>query len=530
MREKQGFTLIEVILSLAILGIISMYFLGAIANHFRFLTQTKEITEDVFLVQRKMEEEIDLVKQEIIDLKSGVTISSPRELKRKTIFSSDLGGIEVSYYEVKQTLNNKDYFTLVSNIKPDPLELLTLERVDSKLKHQATTTKYGYTKTPDFSIVGNFKNIDADKYDHLLSQVEWYVANKKFNMPVPRDFDMNENLEYNSNYFPIFPKDYELIDNETVFKFGTNFSTFNKLSEFGGRHILYAVTPAAKSGKLGVQKISESGPIFISGLPLTKIPAKHFDASYIDVTSNNEVNNDWSVKKWIDLSSVIRNVSPEEFANISAGPMVKRTDIGAGFIGQYLRFLGNQKLNTNKGIGEIFTVISVVKNYSVAEETEYLRNGDTVLKLDPNLEGNDHKWRVEYDVISAKDNEFIIGGSNVDIAEMIFYGGILETTIRNEIETYLVEKYIDPIVTGDMLKFKDESKLIEIEVGNDYVLPTMLRAEMYNGTYKDVCVRWLNPDNLNINVEGEYTVIGTALADSTKVTTYTIAVGTKESP
>lgn len=457
MIKNKGFTLVEVIVSLAILGIISIYFLGAMANHFSLLTRTKNITEQVFLVQREMEEEIDLVKQEIIDLKAGVSVPNPRDLKTKDIFVDDLGGIEVSYYEVKKSLNSKDYFTLVSNVKSEPLELIELENIGVKLLHETINVDNGYS-TVDFSIVGNFKNLEEYKYDHLLNQVEWYVTNKEYNIPMPKDsnFDMDDDLDYNSYYFPLFPKDYELIANETVFKFGSSVNTFNKLEEFRGRHILYTVTPAAKSGKLGIQKVAD--PIFISGLPTTNNIVMHFDASYISVYDDEQVqknDDNWFLKKWFDISSIIGNgkTSPDEFAISGSDnkPIVKRTDRDVGFIGQFLSFYNDDDseefLEINQETeNKTLTAISVVKNRSKDEETEYLKNGEIELKLEQNSDEGEHTWIVHFEVFESRDNQFLIGGEYVDIAEIIVYEGELNETTLNEIENYLIEKYKSPIV------------------------------------------------------------------------------------
>lgn len=523
MRGNKGFTFIEIIISIAILSIVSIFFFASIVSHFNILNRTKDITEEIFLKQREIEEEIDLVKQEIQDLNSGVPVSDPRTVKQKTIFASDLGGIEVSYYEIEKSLNNKKYFTLISDVKPEPLERIELDSIDAKLKHNSLDVAYGYASS-DFSIVGEFSNKETYKYDHLLNQVEWYAADVKYNMPMPKDdnFDMNDNLEYNSYYFPLFPRDYVLVANETVHKFGHSVSVFNKLTQYKGRHIIYTVTPAAKSGKLGVRM--ESDPIFISGLSTMTDLIMHFDASYIDVTMSDEVqelNGNWLLNKWFDVSSIVGRTRPNEFAlpiNINQKPTVKRTQQDTGFTYQYVSFGDNQKLEITKNTHDTLTVLSVVRNRTEEEEAEYFKNKNILLKLGANESGD--SWRVELDVILSENDKFEIGGNNMDIAELIVYQGLLNQNTIDEVGQYLFNKYKDVIITGNIIELQDMA--IEIEKGNIFEMPYMVPAQLNTGIFKDVCVSWSGYPN--INVAGTYKIIGTALADPNKKMEYTITV------
>lgn len=517
MKTNRGFTLIEVIVSIAVLGIISVFFLGAMTSHLSLLTQTKKITKDIFLVQREMEVEVDIVKDKI--RKNELT------LVQKTIFDS-LGGLEVNYYGVSKNLNNREYYTLVSDVKPDPLELIELESSDIKLYQGTDEVEYGYGMH-FFDIKGIFKNLEAYKWDHMLNQVDWYASNTEYNMPMPKDEDFNleDDLLLNSYYFPLFPRDYELIDNETIYKFGTSEVNFNKLPQFAGRHIIFTVTPAAKSGKLGIQEVTK--PIFTSALPIIDNIVMHFDAAYIDVLDSNEVqkiNNDWFLNKWLDISSIIGNSTPNQAAiyGTNGKPIVKRTDIGLGFIGQYVRFVNNEyiEIKNQATSGDNITIIAVVKNRSKTESTAYLKNGDITLDLDPNIENKDYQWNVEIDVITSESNDFIFGGKSADIAEIIIYKGLLDEPSEKAIEDYLFGKYQSPTVTGEIVQLLDMEK--EIFVGDSFELPQMVLADMERGTQKYVSVSWTG--EYFTDSEGVYIITGSALANPTKKMTYTLTV------
>ena len=61
MFNRKGMTLIEIILALALLGIIAVTFLSALSGHFVLLTDTRAITKDAFSAQKNVEDEIQSI-------------------------------------------------------------------------------------------------------------------------------------------------------------------------------------------------------------------------------------------------------------------------------------------------------------------------------------------------------------------------------------------------------------------------------------------------------------------------------------
>ena len=55
MKSQKGFTLIEVVVSIALLGIIAVGFLSVMANQFNMLIHARKITENTFLAQQGIE-------------------------------------------------------------------------------------------------------------------------------------------------------------------------------------------------------------------------------------------------------------------------------------------------------------------------------------------------------------------------------------------------------------------------------------------------------------------------------------------
>ena len=520
MRKRNGFTLVEVILAIAILGIISLSFLTILSSHLIFLNKTKDISQEVFLTQREMEIAIDYAKE---DIREGNLT-----LKERIIFG-DLGGVKVKYFEIEKTLNNKAYYTLVSNVKPEVLEPIEIKSIGIKLKQGINEVSYGYG-TGGFNVFGNFKNDVDYKWDHLLNVVEWYVSTEEYTTPLPKDpdFSLNEDILNNSYYYPLFPRDYILVSNETIYNFGAHERTFPLLDKYKGRHIIFTVTPGAKSGKIGKQSVSS--PVFVSGLPITENLASHFDAGFIDPSDADkvEVNGKKNkVRKWLDISSIYGQSEPVEAAEkIASKPELTKMGTDTGSKWQYVTFdKNNQYLeiksqNTNNDDIYIF---AVVRNTAENSESVFLENGGYKFSIpkEESINGTIGKeWFIVKESISSENDDFTLGGPNVDIAEVVIYKGGLTSEKIKTIESYFNVKYKTPTIVGDINELKPMQE--NIKSGEKFTLPSYVLADMSRGYEKYVAVSWTG--TFDVNAIGEYHLEGTSLTDPTKKMTCTLNV------
>lgn len=430
MKNRKGLTLIEVVLSIAILGIISLAFLLSMTSHFTFLNKTKNISRNSFLAQREMENEIDFVKDKIR--------KKELSLKEKTILN-DLGGINVNYYEIGKEYYGRDYYTLVSDIKPEIHEPIKLENIDIKIEHNTKIVPYGYLSA-DFKVEGSFTNKDDHKWDHLLNVAEWYVSSDNYIMPIPDGLTLDDNIYY----YPIFPKDYVIVDNDTIYNFGSHKVDFEKLKDYSGRHIVLTATPGAKSGRIGEQMVSK--PVFISGLPITENLIMHFDAGFINPLDINQVDINNKVKRWFDLSSIYGNENPNEYleqTDSNIQPELKKTEKNKEFRGQYVNFNNteilsiNDSLNSNK---ELY-LIAFVRNRVKTEDSIFMKNGTNEFNVSKDTEENENDWKLVVQQFNSENQTYNMGGPNVDIAEIVIYDQNLNEEELEKLNIYFSQKY-----------------------------------------------------------------------------------------
>lgn len=464
MDNKKGFTLIEVILSLALLGIISVGLTAVMSNHFLFFNKSKNISKEVFETQEKMEMLIDEIKEDIRE--KNLTLET-----MKIWGNLKTGGVDVQYIEVEQIHNHKFYNTLISSIKPDTFEQIKLENIGIKIKKkeegEEKEVPYAYCRE-NFSVVGNFKNDDEYRFDHLTNVIEWYVSSEGFNMPTPiyKDLEIDDDNLY---YYPVFPLDYILVANEFERDFGSHEKMFLQLQSYAGRHIIFATTPSATSGRIGIQ--STSKPIFVSGLPVTKNLAIHLDASFIgshdsDEIKTKEQNNEIEnyVNKWNDLSSnYILSYGSRRFNDIATPkntnnkPQLLKTDTIETFRGQFVRFDSVSQLleikNQNTANSDIY-IFAAVRNNTEDSDAIFLTNGENYVKVLGSLEENPTgEWIIVKKLINnISSNNFEIGGPGVDIAELVVFlasgnNGLSEEDI-NKLEDYFLSKYGTNIIVG----------------------------------------------------------------------------------
>lgn len=516
LKSNKGMSLVEIIVAVALIGIISAGFLTVLSNNFGFLNATKEITADAYADQQGIEEEIERIKNLIASPgHGGLTLAN------LTVFES----VPVSYFEVINTNGDENFYTYISDTRLPSYEKLEISDVKANVRYNTGSTKYADPIAED-NLQGTYTNDPATMGDFMINTFGWYVSNEGYNIPVPLGdteafyylTDMPE-AEYVGRY-PIFPNDFTLIGTATT-------QNLIDLTPYAGRQLLLTVTPAAKSGKLGEVGVSE--PVLINGLTIKQNLTLHLDAAYIDPYNTTETASGRRVIRWNDLHSNIGQTNPTQYAQSTSTtrrPEVLDTDVASEFIGRYLRFDSSRDMRiTGQGTsGDSLTVFAVVRGRHATNEETIFVNGAKTLTLtnaimaDPTNLLNDEQWYLVTDTYTSNNNDFLIGNSDVDIAEIIVYDGAVDAGV---VVDYLKNKYtkierVENIV--DLYDMTDE--IFENEV---YTLPTTVLADMAYGPDAHVVVNW-TPDTVDTSTPGIVTVTGAAASNPSKTMTLSILV------
>lgn len=302
MKTKRGMTLFEIIIAIAILGIISVSFISAISNNLSMMVKTKDITEKLFDTQETVEDKMEKLREKMWRAgkqykKDEITIFGTTEYKVKSDFISG-SNFDSTKFTINKPLPTTEYLTIGNMFGVYDLNITGL-LVNGKSGRTDINTVVAYGKIEfKMPIVTNIKSefiggdtlkntfykdslyakgevtIDPKTMDVWMKDVySWYVSKDGFNVVMPDN--PNNILEIEKGvHYPIFPNDFELIP-------GANNQTLSNLDKYKGKYLIFTATPASKVGKLADMSVAE--PIYIRKFDKNKVnPVIYEDYSQIN--------------------------------------------------------------------------------------------------------------------------------------------------------------------------------------------------------------------------------------------------------
>ena len=505
MKNKRGFTLLEVVISTAILGMIAVVVLSLFSLQFKTIVNTRFLTKDVYAAQQTME----------------TTIS---DIQKAIQSDSDPGGSEVEYslfdevysgtfqrtvYGYPRTIELGDsermFYAVVADYTRDEFEVpsitVAIELSDLSLV-AGDDVRSSLSVQSDYELIDNPHGVFSENVYH------WYVSRPGFYTPLESGAS---ELEIGTMY-PVFPDDYSMISLARDPNFTGN------LANYAGRHIVCTATPAAYSGKAGAQAISN--PVYIPGLPVTSGLKQHLDASLIDkddtANSVRVSGSDYYVKRW---SNNFGDSYPATQANDSLQPLLYSEKTGDFEYGhnvyeswvKYLSFDGNNDYLNTSAIGTYGTVFVVARSAGEEVFTIY----DSTSGWDPSILSF-----YSGQVFLGRDRNTLDDYSNCDIAEVIIYNRALTEDEIASVEDYLADKYtpVPPVISIYSL----QSLSFNILKGQSFDMPETVTAYWTNGHISSQGVISWSPAAVDINTPGvqtfEGTVQGTDIKASLTVT------------
>lgn len=525
--NHKGFTLIEIILSITILSILVMATYTVITNNLGFMRMSKDMSRNTLLSQQEIELDKNAIKESLRETGHGLDIES-----------IVIDGITVDYHEVSKEYNGQRYTYRVTSEQPPEYLLLKTFDVDNYLISEDYKAFSAYpiagsevlgTSSPDPSTFSTHWMLDLN---------QWYVSKPGFNIPVPRgdildtdfryyDYLVAENREDEIGVrYPNFPDDYILLGTETS-------NNILDITKYAGRHLVYKVTAAAKSGRIGIPEVSD--PIYVNGLNDTNgleihLDATMIDSSYRDSDNSYHVDSNSKVARWFDLSSGIGRSEPNEIAiqnDSDERPELVNSDVDIEFNGRFIDFDSGESLtiNSQDTNNRWIYAFSVVRGDS---GNRIFQNGSMISTIDTESIEIDGVWKIVYDNYYGSSNTFMIGDSDTDIAELIVYAFDSELSSEEEsnlistIEDYAGSKYLKVDMYGEVDEVLPMTETVY--VGDYFNAPPSMYATMMSGLSRYVPIVWEGGNTIDTSTVGTVVKTGHVSYDEDKSATLTVNI------
>ncbi|HZK24461.1 MAG TPA: Ig-like domain-containing protein [Oscillospiraceae bacterium] len=557
MLKNKGFTLVEVLIAIALIMIISVTFVLSMTTHFSWLSSAKAMTQSVFAAQQSMETEIEGIKQALLD---GVT---PDDKVSLTLFNGKPQQITVEgYYREIEIANNRVVRAIVADSRMAEYPVPIVNKATLKLRKDNAdlARNYDYVIRPGLSARATSEVADPHNV-FLLNRHEWFVSRPGFNVPMVADDYIDEDFDHGRLY-PIFPHDYDPVPIKANSDMLSQSDLTALPSEYTGRHIIYTITPYAMSGKKGTTVFSD--PVYLHGPTVTNGLVLHLDASAISkdpaVSSIVNSGDNIFVSEWHDLSGsnnhAVQSVESQkpELTEVQYQDdlYVWGKSLQENNAGTKMRVSSFSPTTLNQ-----FTAIIVAKSSAIQPNTNIIKGGNNTWSFEWNEVGNlafaaggipaelvghqalDDEWHIFSAVVSDNNISLRVDGelegygtaansvssrpleinwANIDIAEILVYNRDLASGLDLlSVETYLKNKYNpDPDEVHSTIAYLKPMAPKTIIQGESFTPPSTVDAVMTNGTTQKVVVTWSG--TIDTSTIGTQSITATANMDETKTT------------
>lgn len=263
--KKRGYTLIEVLLAIFLLGLISVSFLPVISSGYKNIISSQKFTEELFEEQKSMENQIENLREITPGPGSVSTKIYGKTIKSHEIKVSTSSG-QLRAYIPKRTINPQ-----IPVIQAPPV--INIRKGNINVSPQSSFINLLDNEHSLFVSEINITNSTKDSY--LMSIYRWYISELMSDTTNPGDSLSNYFIikEWNEakkqipfenslqlKYIPNIKDNYNTFNFLEV-KDGLNFNQETLINTLGNRYIRYGVTPFAISGHIGEEELSD--PIYI---------------------------------------------------------------------------------------------------------------------------------------------------------------------------------------------------------------------------------------------------------------------------
>ena len=275
--RKKGFTLVEVILSIALIGLIAVVFVPAMSNGFRLLTESEKFVVDSYVKQQDVEKLLEQKRNEIATGTGTSQISVfGKNVSGHLITINIEGHGEINAFQPERTVTYDMIEIIARGHAGNPDVLMDVVSVSPRPTTVNMFQLDGTVNTSlEFLVNENYFTVNEPTL-HLLNVYRWFLTSEQVYNPSYNLDNFFVIKEWNparglvsfaeSETQKVIPNiqnspDYNRFKFSEVIS-GYSLTTEELINLYGNRFIYYSVTPYSISGRIGKEDLSN--PIYIN--------------------------------------------------------------------------------------------------------------------------------------------------------------------------------------------------------------------------------------------------------------------------
>lgn len=260
MFNRKGFTLVELVVSIGLLGMIALVGLTMLAFGYRYLLESRKYTHDTFTVQQGVEQLMEVARSNPVDLSDADSYQTitlfGKEIDAHIVSEEIPASAGTAHGEINALVPQYGFQYTVPVVATVSMEV-----------HDGASdvTTQSYYFPLDESVVFSGSHTMGDETDFLLNVYRWYMSPVMTDLPTSKDWiiikEWNEAktpLSYTDSedftFIPNIEDDYDSLDFNRDFGFNEDEIGIR----FGGRYFRYSVTPYSEIGRVGQEVFSNS--------------------------------------------------------------------------------------------------------------------------------------------------------------------------------------------------------------------------------------------------------------------------------
>lgn len=307
--KNKGLTLIEVILSITLIGLIAVSFLPMITFGFRNTIESGKFTDILFQYQEEMENEIDNLRD--IDPNDGGVNTLSFQIFGQDVVGHNISIDDDSSGEINMFLPMRTLNEIIPEIESPPV--IDVRENNMDLNPSPEDIDLDDDRISLFVHEIDITSETADYY--LMSVYRWYMSSEMDISQTPSDSsndyfivkewnEAKKQLSFGDSsslkFIPNIKDDYNTISLNDV-KESLNLSDEDFINTFGNRYIRYGVTPYSLRGRIGKEELSNV--IYVNAARIELLDAIFVDEDKVVLSFKEEISHE------IDTTNIRLNES-----------------------------------------------------------------------------------------------------------------------------------------------------------------------------------------------------------------------------